>query len=342
MAAWNERQEKLRHRFLEVLGVFPERGPVSYEVLDTSYPRTEIQQKYLEFLGPDLVSNYVLDDEPADYSRLRIRYPGGVEGQPVTAYLRTPRGLKGKAPAVLCLHGHVAGCFFGKEWTDVTASELARRGFVTLAPDMFPFGERRDASYDAFEWENGRGSYHFWGERTWFQTLLLRGQTLQGLHVWELQRAIDVLQSLDTVDPTRVGATGMSGGGVNTLWIAAMDGRVACAASCAGVQSYSRLAQARHRVAVWNLAPILTVGDTPDLLGLVAPRPFLGIEGVGDRDFAALYNQEHVYPLAGEAYRRAGAEDRLVQRIHDGGHDYRPEHRALIMEWLERWLKGTR
>ena len=146
--AWAESRRELREGFRKVLGTFPERGPVKYEVLGPRVPMNKVQKQFLEYLGVRLphetpFENYVAPDEPEDdpgYRRLRIAYPSAVEGRPVYAVLRIPKGLEGKAPAVLCLHGHVAGCFFGKSWMDVTAIELTRRGFVTLTPDMLPFG----------------------------------------------------------------------------------------------------------------------------------------------------------------------------------------------------------
>lgn len=337
-------QSELREAFRRVLGSFPPRPAVDnepYQTLAPTFEWSEWERRYVAHLGAEALDYILPEEDPgnAGYSRLRITYSGLWPDHPVTAYLRIPRRLTGPAPAVLCLHGHTAGCWLGKVWQDSTAAELARRGFVTLAPDAFPFGERRDRDWDQFEWENGKGSSHFWGERTWFASLILNGQTLQGLHVWELQRAVDVLGALPEVDPSRIGSIGHSGGGVNTLWIAAIDDRICCAVSSAGVQSYSRIATRRNPVAVWNLCPILTVGDTPDLVGLVAPRPFLGIEGIGDGDFDAEYNREHVYPAAREVYRRCGAEDRLEQSIHQGGHDYHLEQRQLGFAWLERWLR---
>jgi hypothetical protein len=60
--------------------------------------------------------------------------------------------------------------------------------------------------------------------------LLPLGETIAGWMVWDSMRAIDYLQSLEEVDPDRIGVTGNSGGGLNTLYTAALDPRVkACA-----------------------------------------------------------------------------------------------------------------
>jgi dienelactone hydrolase len=344
LSQWQQRHEALRQAFIRMLGGFPTREPVSYEVLEPHVAYSAVQRQLVEHLvSQGDCHDYVAPDEEPDnpaYRRVHIRYPGAVDGQPVYAYLRIPKDIQSKAPAVLCLHGHVQGSIFGKEFWDVTAIELTQRGYVTLTPDMLPFGERRDSAWDEFEWENGKGGAHFWGERTWFQTLLLQGQTLQGLHVWELRRAIDLLQTLPYVDADRIGVTGHSGGGINTVWLAAMDERVACAAASAGVMSYAHLAQTRIPNAVWCLAPVLTVGDTSDLLSLIAPRPFLGVESATDAfGFDGEYNGQHVYPPARRIYELYGASEELKQIVYNGNHDYRREQRQPMYEWLDRWLQ---
>ena len=71
------------------------------------------------------------------------------------------------------------------------AIELARRGYVTLAPDALCFGERqdpagklKDASYERFE------ALH----------RITEGKTLQGKYVWDARRALDYLETRPEVD----------------------------------------------------------------------------------------------------------------------------------------------
>src|SRR5581483_3470352 len=81
----------------------------------------------------------------------------------VPAYVLIPKGLRGRAPAVIDLHSHGGMFLFGKEKViDLgdnhpamaeyhrrnydgrpTATELVRRGYVTITIDAFMFGERR-------------------------------------------------------------------------------------------------------------------------------------------------------------------------------------------------------
>ena len=64
----------------------------------------------------------------------------------LTAYLLIPRDLKGKAPAMLCLHqtvniGKAEPAGLGKRDNLKYGLELAERGYVTLAPDYPNYGD---------------------------------------------------------------------------------------------------------------------------------------------------------------------------------------------------------
>ncbi len=72
----------------------------------------------------------------------------------VPAYLLIPRDLKGKAPAMLCLHqttriGKGEPAAVGGLKNLHYALELAERGYVTLAPDYPNFGDYRIDVYAA-------------------------------------------------------------------------------------------------------------------------------------------------------------------------------------------------
>jgi dienelactone hydrolase len=54
-----------------------------------------------------------------------------------------------------------------------------------------------------------------------------RLQSVMGLQTWNALRSVDFVLSLPDVDPTRVAATGASGGGTQTMMLAALDERIA-------------------------------------------------------------------------------------------------------------------
>ena len=54
----------------------------------------------------------------------------------------------------------------------------------------------------------------------------LLGMTPVGLRTWDAMRVVDFLLTEDLVDPGRIGAAGLSGGGTTTLFLAARDERI--------------------------------------------------------------------------------------------------------------------
>ena len=54
------------------------------------------------------------------------------------------------------------------------------------------------------------------------------GQTVAGMWTWDLMRLIDYIATRADCIPARVGCAGLSGGGLQTLWLSALDERVNC------------------------------------------------------------------------------------------------------------------
>ena len=122
----------------------------------------------------------------------------------MTANLYRPKHPAGRVPAVLCVHGHTMK---GKtsEAMQVRSINYARAGWVALALDATGHGER----------------VHIGHRRTF--AIVTAGMTLEGVQVWDNMRGIDYLRSRPEVDPERIGITGCSGGGNQTMYTAAVD-----------------------------------------------------------------------------------------------------------------------
>src|SRR6185295_10497391 len=199
-----------RARFFHLLGTVPEGPPP---------------------LAPEQIERVDL----GDVVREKVTY--AVEpGERVPAFLFVPKTGTGPFPAVLCHHQHGGQFEVGKDGpaglgsTDDQhyAIELARRGYVTIAPDALAFGERQDpahklegASYERFE------ALH----------RITEGKSLQGKYVWDARRALDYLETRTEVDPSRVGMIGHSLGGQETLFTTAADTRIRAAVSSCGFGS---------------------------------------------------------------------------------------------------------
>jgi dienelactone hydrolase len=253
-------------------------------------------------------------------------------GDRVHAYLFLPEA-PGPHSAVLCIHQHNREFHLGKSEPaglagnpeQAYALELARRGYVTLAPDALGFEERehpvlRGQDYERFE-ANKR---------------LTEGSCLQAKMLWDLMRGLDYLTARKEVDPRRVGCLGHSLGGQETLFLAAVDRRIAAAVSSCGFSSYQAIFDAaiNHNFAAY-VPGLLRYGGVGRVLGLAAPRPFLALAGRDDT----------IFPLAGvRATVRAargpyeGANNRLRIRVFPGGHGFSVDMRRVAYAWFDRWL----
>jgi dienelactone hydrolase len=265
------------------------------------------------------------------YVRRKITF-AAEPGDRVPAYLLIPKDLRGKAPAMLCLHqttsigkGEPAG--LGGRPTLHYAHELAERGFVCIVPDYPSFG---DYPYDFKK----QGSHYASGSMK---------------AIWNNVRAIDVLESLPEVDADRIGCIGHSLGGHNSLFTAAFDQRLRAVVSSCGFTAFHHYYDGK--LAGWTSDRYMPrirddYGNDPDrvpfdfyeVVGALAPRPFFTNSPVGDSNFDVA-GVKKIEAAASEVYSLLGAKDKLRFAYPQSAHDFPDEVRREAYEWLDRQLK---
>ena len=306
-ADWPRRRAHILANMQLVMGPLPERSslpPLDMDVLENE-ELDRIIRKKITFVS-----------EPGDR---------------VPAYLLIPKGLAGKAPAMLCLHqttrigkGEPAGV--GGLPNLHYAQELAERGYVTLAPDYPNFG---DYTFDPYA--NGYAS-----------------ATMKG--IWNHMRAVDLLQSLPEVDPNRVGCIGHSLGGHNTIYVGAFDTRIKVMVSSCGFNSFFKydggnLTGWSHRgympciADVYGKNPAQMPFDFTEVAAALAPRAFFVNAPLSDSNFEVSGVRDCI-DAAMPVYKLFGAEDRLVAVYPDAQHDFPPEAREEAYEFVDKILKG--
>jgi len=154
------------------------------------------------------------------FIRRKLTY-AAAPGERVPAYLLLPLGRRGKGPAVLALHqtvviGKAEPVGLGGAPNLHYGEELAKRGYVVLAPDYPAFGEHATDVY-AKGWASA---------------------TLKA--VWDNMRGVDLLQTLPEVDGRRIGCLGHSLGGHNTLFTGAFDARIQALVSNCGFTAFRK------------------------------------------------------------------------------------------------------
>ena len=170
---------------------------------------------------------------------------------------------------MLCVHGHWRGA---KQDPVVQARciGLAKLGFFVLAVDAFGAGERGLGK--------ALGEYH--GEMV-AATLLPVGLPLCGLQVYENMRAVDYLLTRPEVDGRRIGITGASGGGNQTMYAGAWDERFAAVVPVCSVGNYQAYLGAA--CCMCEVVPgALRFTEEWGVLALTAPRALMVVNATRD------------------------------------------------------------
>lgn len=244
-----------------------------------------------------------------------------------TASLYVPNG-KGPFPAVVITHGH---------WPDARRSEifqsvaqvLASSGYVALVIDAWGTGERCT--------EDGKQEYH---GANLGASLMNAGESLLGMQLTDNIRAVDLLCSLSYVDKNHIGSTGASGGGNQTMWLAALDERVKAAIPVVSVGTFQSYIMNSN--CVCELLPQgLTFTEEDAVLGMIAPRALKIFSAKNDTN-KSFFSSEMLksYNAAVPVFEFYKAKDKIAYQIFDTGHGYWPEMRDAMLSWFNLQLKG--
>jgi dienelactone hydrolase len=250
------------------------------------------------------------------------------ESQPgflVDALLYVPKRAKFPAPAVLSPIGHYADQDFFIWSEQARCIGLARKGYVVLTYDPISQGERT--------WI-GRGVHD-----TVRRKIILSGMEASGLMFWDSIRAIDYLVSRPEVDAGRIGVTGVSGGGFNSLYTAVLDDRVKAVAPDGYATTLEALIKRASAGCCAYLPNMSAYADIDEAYSLIAPRKLLILGGYMDTLSDRLLQ---IYERTRDVYDLYGARDSLTYYLdQDAGHTYSKPMRLQMYRWFNQWLQGT-
>ncbi len=179
--------------------------------------------------------------------------------------------------------------------------------------------------------------------------MMLLGQSLAQYFAWDGIRGVDYLLTRPEVDPKRIGCTGQSGGGTMTMYLAALEPRIAAAVvnegnteNVAGPQYDPPGAVDDAEQNVLNTLPLHL--DRGDILAAAAPKPLLICYTTHDRGetYSPVYDvaTEEVYGEAAAVYKLLGAEDKIRLTASHLPHGLVYTNRQHTYRWFNRWLKG--
>ena len=232
----------------------------------------------------------------------------------------------GPLPAILNVHGHWAGA----KQDPVVQSRCiaaAKLGYFVLCVDAFGAGERGVGKK--------LGEYH--GEMV-AATLLPVGLPLSGLQVYENMRAVDYLLTRPEVDPHRIGITGASGGGNQTMYAGAFDERFRCVVPTCSVGNYQAYLSAA--CCMCEVVPgALTFTEEGDVLGLAANRGMMVTSATRDAfQFSVVEAKRSFSRLESIAalYKDASVKHTIIESEHN----YNQPMREAMLGWMALHLKN--
>lgn len=226
----------------------------------------------------------------------------------VTGNLYRPDKTQKKCPVILTPHGH---------WTDRRMSEdvqirsacLARMGAIVFAYDMVGYGDSKQVTHK-------------------IPIALL-------LQTFNSKRVLDYMLSRPDADPEKVGITGESGGGTQTIMITALDNRIKVSVPVVMVSAYffggcsCESGMPVHRSKTHQT-------NNVEIAALCAPRPMLLISDGGDWT----KNTPRIeFPYIQKVYALYDAESKADNAHFPGErHGYEASKRAPVYNFFNHYL----
>jgi dienelactone hydrolase len=260
------------------------------------------------------------------YRLRKLRYEI-LPGFQSVAILYEPENIDGKIPAVLNVNGHVGPPGKSVEYKQKRCINFAKHGIMALNLEWFLFGELASP-------ENA----HWFGAH-----LDLVGANALGLFYLEMRRGLDYLYDHPHVDRSRLGVTGLSGGGWQTIVLSALDERVTVSVPVAGYSATTTKIEARKYGDLGDLeqnsTDLLDGLDYTHLTAMRAPRPTLLINNAEDD---CCFRGPLVRPLIFDGirpfFKSYGKEDKFQyhENRDPSTHNYQLDNRLAAYRFLSQ------
>ena len=324
---WAKRSAQIRRRILVSQGLWP---------LPTKAPLNAVIHGRVDR------DDYVID---------RVFFESA-PGHFVTGSLYRPKqqAESRSMPAILSPHGHwKEGRFYdageavakgqveegaetsiinGRYPIQARAVQLARMGCLVFVYDMTGNADSIQLAHRPAKWSH-LDTKQDWG----FMSVQaeLRLQNMMGLQTWNSIRAIDFLLELDETDPQRIGVTGASGGGTQSMIIGAVDDRISAAMPCVMVST------AMQGGCTCENAPLMRIDQgNIDIAAAIAPRP-LGLTAADDWTVEL---ETKGYPDLVRLYEMLGYPNRLTAVFHTQfKHNYNQINRQAMYSFFNRHFR---
>jgi dienelactone hydrolase len=261
------------------------------------------------------------EDTIGVYYRAKISVLPGVHAEGI--YI-VPKGLKGRAPLVISMHGgggspEVALFHGGANYHDMVRGGV-KLGYIVFAPQHlfcapgFP-GDVRNRTDDRMR---------------------LVGTSLTAVEIAKITRSLDVLLKRPEVDPKRVAMVGLSYGGYYALVTPALDTRIKCSVSSCyyGVQEWRYERDELSVPSDFRFTDRFTILRDPEIVALICPRA-LEIQAGSNDDESHRDMGKQLAPSAAAYYNKLGRSDDFRFVLFNGGHEFND---ASAWEFVKKHL----
>lgn len=192
------------------------------------------------------------------------------------------------------------------------AVELAKRGCVVVAPELFGFGEARlkkDLIKPFYISSCDELSHH----------LLPYGLTTACIRVLQAVMCVRILETVDICDKSRIGCMGISGGGLTALYASVLEEKISRTVISGYINTFRDSIFSMWHCPDNYIPGILTVGEIYDFASSIAPRELFIESGTKDKLFP-IEGSRLAHDRIRKIYSLMGADDRLHTDIFEGKH----------------------
>ena len=236
----------------------------------------------------------------------------------VTGNLYRPSAGKGPFPVIINPHGHWDdGRLEASETTNIPlrCANFAKLGFIAFSYDMVGYCDSMQVEH----------SYVGYDKELWAANLL-------GLQLWNSMRVLDFIETLPDADIGKIGCTGASGGGSQTIMLSAVDERVSTAMSVNIVSN-----NFQGGCYCENAANLRIGATNVEFASMMAPRPMLLVGCTADW---TINLPDEIYPAIREIYRLYNKEENVDYYFEDAEHNYNKNAREQAYKWFSKQLAG--
>lgn len=269
--------------------------------------------------------------EEENFTEIRFTFQSE-EDYFVPCHLLIPKNTAKPLTTVICLQGHSTGMHislgrakFEGDQASISegdrdfAIQAIKEGYCALTIEQRNFGECGGTPK---------------GPDCYLSTMaaLLIGRTTIGERVWDVSRAIDILEKHFNYacNTENIICMGNSGGGTATYYAACLEERIKYAMPSCAVCTYADSIVAINHCTCNFIPNICKYFEMGDLAGLIAPRKLVIVTGKEDPIFP-LEGVKENYDIIQKMYIAANAKDNCKLVIGDGEHRFYADDAWPIM-----------